>query len=78
MVYNEKVSKGLHIINMPIKHQGNCYRNINGVRYTNHADLIYSDAENSKVIAEARSQFRSVRKIKHPDGYYQLFVANAK
>ena len=58
-----------------MKHQANCYRNIKGKRYKNHADLIYSDAENERVIKEAKEKFTSVRQIKHPEGYTQLFVA---
>lgn len=34
------------------------------------------DEENEKMVAEAKKQFKLVRKIKHPDGYYQLFVFN--
>lgn len=61
---------------MNTKHQDNCYRNINGKRYENFCDLIYGDAENEKAIQEAREQFKSVRKIKHPSGYYQVFGTN--
>lgn len=62
-----------------MKHQGNCYRNIGGKKYTNYADLIMGEVENAQVIQEARATGRSVRKIKHPEGYYQLFleVSNA-
>jgi len=58
-----------------MKHQCQCYRNLNGKKYTNYCDLIMDEEENQKVIEEARAQFDSVRKIKHPEGYYQLFVA---
>ncbi len=58
------------------KHQAHCYRIIGGVRYTNYADLIYSDAENQKVIEEARAQFKNIKIITHwTKEYRQLFVA---
>jgi predicted Zn-ribbon and HTH transcriptional regulator len=61
-----------------MKHQANCYRTFSGIRYTNFADLIFSDAENQKTIDEAKHKFSSVKKIKHPEGYHQLFVANVR
>lgn len=63
---------------MPVKHQSACYRNIGGVKYTNYCDLIYGDEENARMITTAKSLYHLVRKIKHPDGYYQLFVARIK
>lgn len=42
----------------------------------NYCDLIMSDEENNKVIAEAKKLYKTIRKIKHPSGYYQLFVSN--
>jgi hypothetical protein len=63
---------------MPIKHQSNCYRNIKGVRYENYSDLIYGDEDNERIIKQAQALYKLVRKIKHPDGYYQLFVNHLK
>lgn len=63
---------------MPIKQQDKCYRVINGLRYENYSDLIMGDTENEQVIREAKSLYAKVRKIKHPSGYYQLFVTNEK
>lgn len=59
---------------MPIKHQTNCYRNINGVRYENYSDLIYSEEENKSVIAEAKKRFPRVRVIDR-GGFKAVFVA---
>jgi hypothetical protein len=59
-----------------IKHLNNCYRNIKGVAYKNHADLIYGDDENKKVIEDARREFKHVKLIKHWTGdFHQIFVA---
>lgn len=58
---------------MPFKHQSQCYRNINGVKFKNGADLIYSDEENQRLIKEAKSQYKKVRIIKTKYGYSQLF-----
>lgn len=68
---------------MPIKHQSHCYRNIklkDGtiIKMENYADLIMSPEENLAVEAEARNEYTHIRKIKHPDGYYQLFVSQSK
>jgi hypothetical protein len=63
---------------MPIKHQSACYRVINGIKYTNYCDLIYDDDENERLIQVAKALYRSARKIKHPSGYYQLFVTELK
>jgi len=57
-----------------MKQQGNCYRIIGGKKYINFCDLIYGDKENKAVIEEAKKLCKSVRKIKHPGGYYQLFI----
>lgn len=59
-----------------IKHQSKCYRNINGVKYMNFADLIYGDEENAKTIEEAKSQYKHVKIINHwTKEYKQLFVS---
>ena len=58
-----------------MKHQANCYRIIKGIKMTNYCDLIMSNAENEAVVKEAKDKFGKVRKIKHPAGYYQLFVS---
>jgi len=42
---------------------------------TNYADLAYTAAENEEIIKEAKASFKIVRKVKHPKGYYQIFVA---
>lgn len=41
----------------------------------NYCDLIMGDDENNKVIEEAKAKHQYIRKIKHKDGYYQLFVS---
>lgn len=52
---------------------------MNGKRYENYADLLNMDeADNKKIVDEAKELYKSVRKIKHPDGYYQLFVSDRK
>jgi hypothetical protein len=61
--------------NLNMKHQSNCYRNIKGKHYINYIDLIMSEQENEIAINEAKRKFASIRKIKHPSGYYQLFVS---
>jgi hypothetical protein len=58
-----------------MKHQSQCYRTIKGQRLLNYCDLIMSDEENNKVIAEAKKKYKIVRKLKHPSGYYQLFIS---
>lgn len=65
---------------MPAKHQSNCYRNVRlkdgrVIKMTNYCDLIMSPAENLVVESDAKNKYTWCRKIKHPDGYYQLFVA---
>lgn len=61
-----------------MKHQSFCYRNIKGINYINFADLIYPDHENEFIIKQAKDKYHKVHKIKHPSGYYQIFVANPK
>lgn len=41
----------------------------------NYCDLIYGDDENKRIISEVKRRYQYVRKIKHPDGYYQLFAS---
>lgn len=41
----------------------------------NYCDLIMGDTENESAIKEAKAKYQRVRKIKHPDGFYQLFVS---
>lgn len=65
---------------MGIKHQTKCYRNIRinkllTVCMWNYCDLIMGDEANNKVIEEAKAKHQYIRKIKHKDGYYQLFVS---
>lgn len=44
----------------------------------NQCDLIYGEEECTRVIAEVKAEAKlkgkRVRKIKHPEGHYQLFV----
>ena len=63
---------------MAFKHQAHCYRNIGGVRFENHADLIYGEEENAKVVAEARAKYRRVRIIKRDVDLKAVFVAEPK
>lgn len=64
---------------MPIKQQDKCYRVINGQRLVNYCDLIMSEEENEKVIAEAKLAYKTVRKVKNASGgYYHLFVSENK
>ena len=58
-----------------MKHQANCYRVINGIKMSNWADLLCDDYTNKKTIETAKLIYKFVRKIKHPSGYYQLFVS---
>lgn len=59
-----------------MKHQSKCFRNINGIKYTNYADLIYGENDNKSVIIEARQLFKRVKIIPHwTKEYKQLFVA---
>jgi hypothetical protein len=44
----------------------------------NYADLVCDDAENATIVSEAKLLFTSIRKIKHPNGFCQLFVADNK
>ncbi len=60
-----------------LKHQANCYRNIQGIKYNNYADLVMGEIENQKAIDEARQIYKHVKIIKHwTKEYDQLFVAN--
>ena len=65
---------GVYICYM--KHQAKRYRTINGIKMFNYCDLIMCDVENKATIKEAREKYQYVRKIKHPEGFYQLFVSN--
>lgn len=58
-----------------MKHQEKCYRNIGGRKMENYSDLCMTEEENEKIIKEAKEIYKYVRKIKHPEGYHQLFVA---
>lgn len=59
-----------------MKHQSNCYRTIGSIKFTNFCDLIMSEEEIAEVVAAAKNKYKYVRKIKHPSGYYQLFISN--
>lgn len=57
-----------------MKHQSDCYRIIKGVKYINWCDLIYQPEENDRILKEIKAKKIKHRRIKHPDGYYQLFI----
>ena len=58
------------------KHQANCYRNINGVRYENFSDLCEPEMA-EQIILEAKKQYKNVRVIlRDKDGLKAVFVAN--
>lgn len=59
---------------MPIKHQTESYRVIKGEKLMNYCDLIMGDAENNRIIDEAKADFKTVRKIK-VGSFYRLFVS---
>ena len=56
-----------------VKHQSNCYRTVDGVRWPNLCDLL----EGPKQLAYARAARRQAVRVKihkHPEGYHQMFV----
>jgi hypothetical protein len=57
---------------MPFKHQSECYRTVNGVRWPNFCDVM-SD-EDEQEIAKAKSLGARFKMRKHPDGYRQAFI----
>lgn len=57
---------------MPYKHQSDCYRTINGVRWTNFCDIL--DDKTAEEIAGFKKNGMRFRLIKHPDGFKQAFV----
>ena len=54
------------------KDQTKCYRTINGQHYVNLCDVM-SENEQATVIKVKSLRLRH-RLIKHPDGFYRLFV----
>jgi hypothetical protein len=56
------------------KHQSNCYRIINGIKYTNYADLVYSEKENNDIIIEAKKQFKDIKIITRARNLKSVFV----
>ena len=65
---------------MPIKHQINCYRTRNGLRYENTSDIC--DATFTALHIQAANRVRDLRDQGHkafaerqPDGFYRVFVA---
>lgn len=61
---------------MKYKHQGSCYRNIDGRKYEDYSDLCYADEENKKIIKEAKEKYRFVRVIKRSEDLKAVFVSN--
>lgn len=57
---------------MTFKHQSECYRTFNGVKFVNYADVL-DDAVKLDVEQRQRAGQR-VRIRKHPGGYYQAFI----
>lgn len=57
---------------MAIKHQSDCYRTFDSVRWPNLCDVL--DEENERDIAKRKAQGQRIRLRKHPDGYYQAFI----
>lgn len=55
-----------------MKHQGDCYRTFNGLRWPNFCDIL--DDEKQQAVAEAKDNGKRFRLRKHPDGYYQAFI----
>ena len=65
---------------MPTKHQANCYRTRNGIRYENDGDIcdpttgtLQCQAMNR--VKELRAEGRKAFAERHPDGFYRVFVA---
>lgn len=57
---------------MAIKHQSDCYRTFDGVRWPNLCDML---AEEHEVEVKARkSAGQRIRIRTHPDGYGQAFI----
>lgn len=54
------------------------YRTIGKLRYEKILDLTMSEEENEQAVKDAKLKYRKVRKIKHVNGYFQLFVAIRK
>lgn len=57
---------------MPVKHQSDCYRTIDGLRWPNLCDVFSEDDERD--IAKRKAKGQRIRMRKHPEGYYQAFI----
>jgi hypothetical protein len=57
---------------MPYKHQINCYRTFDGVKYFNQCDVL-EELDFCLVEKAKKSKLRH-RLVKHKDGFVQLFV----
>lgn len=57
---------------MPFKHQAECYRTFDGVRWPNLCDVLDGDQEDE--VRARKAAGHRIRLIKHPDGYRQAFI----
>jgi len=57
---------------MPVKHQADCYRTIDGHRYINWGDVL--TREDEAAVAAAKSLCIPHRVFRHPDGFRRLFI----
>lgn len=65
---------------MPIKHQADCYRVRDGLRYVNDGDVCEApDGDLRKAAQEIAENHRACGRRafieKHPDGFFRVFVA---
>lgn len=57
---------------MTIKHQADCYRTFDRVRWPNYCDIF--EDEHLNAIAAAKAGGARIKIRKHPDGYSQAFI----
>lgn len=57
---------------MSFKHQSDCYRTIDGVRWPNLCDVL--SLEHEQEIAARRAAGHRIKVRMHPDGYQQAFI----
>ena len=57
---------------MPIKHQSDCYRTIDGVKWPNLCDMISDECDQD--VADRKDRGERIKMRKHPEGYYQAFI----
>lgn len=61
---------------MAVKQQSKAFRNIDGIKYVNYADLAQDEIMNSIIVADAKKLYKLVRIIKNVSfGFDQVFVA---